>query len=57
MVSVGPHDFKPLRRFFNRGRCRACHADRGRHPVNAYSRARPLGDKSLPYDVKLSDRP
>lgn len=44
-VQVSPHDYQPLRRWWNRGRCRACYVHQDAHPVPAYSPARPVGDK------------
>jgi hypothetical protein len=43
---VGPHEFVPLRRWRNRGRCRACYLNAAYHPVRGWVAARPLGDKA-----------
>ena len=45
---VGPHEFEPLRRFRNRGRCRACYVHEDSHPLTGWAEARPLGNKALP---------
>jgi hypothetical protein len=44
MTQVGPHEFKPLRRFFNKGRCEACYLHEDYHPVNGWTQARPMFD-------------
>jgi len=44
MNEVGPHAFIPLRRFVNRGRCRACYLHEQDHPTRRWHAARPLGD-------------
>lgn len=41
--TVSPHEFGPLRRFWNRGRCRACYWPESEHPRLLWSVARPLG--------------
>ena len=51
-TSVGPHEFEPLSRwdiFRRRPRCRACYLERQHHPVQHWTRARPIGDKRPPY--------
>jgi hypothetical protein len=48
MAEVGPHDFVPLRRWFNRGRCLHCFVHECFHPVRGWAVARPVGDKALP---------
>ena len=53
MVDVGPHDFKRLRRFFNKGRCETCFVHENAHPVTGWVRARPWRDKALPYEQKM----
>lgn len=45
---VGPHEFRPLRRLLNRGRCAACYCHEDLHPVAVYTAARPLLDRRLP---------
>jgi hypothetical protein len=45
--NVAPHAFIPLRRFFNRGRCRACFAHESAHPVG-WRTARPMGNTMAP---------
>jgi hypothetical protein len=44
---VGPHEFDPLRRpaISDNARCRACYLPEGAHPVEGWTRARPLGDR------------
>jgi hypothetical protein len=54
MNQTGPHAFHPLRRFFNRGRCRHCYVHADAHPVNGWVLSRPLGDKRLPWEQKAS---
>jgi hypothetical protein len=44
---VGPHRFTPLRRFFNKGRCRACFVPERAHPVEGWTRSRSLGDSKI----------
>jgi hypothetical protein len=50
--TVGPHSFAPIRRFFNRGRCRACYWPESEHPREGWSTARPLGEKCAPMVVE-----
>jgi hypothetical protein len=45
---VSPHTFMPLRRWFNRGRCRACFLPPAKHPTTSWVPSRPWGDKRLP---------
>lgn len=52
MSQVSPHEFIPLKRLFNRGRCRACVYHEVSHPFAAWVEARAIGDKSLPKSVK-----
>lgn len=52
---VGPHGFEPARRWFNRGRCRACYFHEDTHPLSQWSPARPLGDMALPYNPFFVD--
>lgn len=47
-TDVGPHDFVPLRRRFNGGRCRACYIHERYHPIEGWTAARPLGDNARP---------
>lgn len=42
---VDPHEFKPLQRFRNGGRCAVCFAHEDFHPTLGWVPARPLGDK------------
>lgn len=46
MNSVEPHQFVPLRRFFNRGRCRVCYQPETLHPTTVWEASRPLGDNT-----------
>jgi hypothetical protein len=51
-TTVGPHEFVPLRRWFNRGRCQHCLIHESLHPsLHAWWPARALGDKSVPHPV------
>ena len=43
---TGPHEFVPLKRFFNRDRCAACYRPESEHPLTGWTKARPLGDTS-----------
>ena len=47
-VSVGPHEFDPIRwwdRFHQNGRCRGCYFPKHGHPIrNFFAVARPYGD-------------
>ncbi len=45
---TGPHEFAPLKRWWNRGRCKHCFVPRIDHPVRGWVEARALGDKRLP---------
>ena len=45
---VGPHEFRPLRRWFNRGRCAGCYCHENLHPVSVYTAARPYLDRRPP---------
>ena len=47
-VDTGPHEYQPDG-FWGRlrGRCRACYFPPSEHPLNAWVRARPLGDKRV----------
>ena len=47
-VQGGPHEFSPLKRFRNRGRCRHCFMPESFHPINGWTPARALGDKRMP---------
>jgi hypothetical protein len=48
-VDTAPHEFAPLKRWFNRGRCRACLAHEDIHPALGWLPARPLYDTSEAY--------
>jgi hypothetical protein len=47
-TTVGPHPFRPLRRFWNRSRCLHCIAHEGFHPTRGWLPARAYGDRSVP---------
>lgn len=44
---VGPHEFRPLKRWRNRGRCEACYLVEQLHPVRGWTQLRPLKDDSF----------
>lgn len=46
-TTVAPHEFVPMRRWFNHGTCRACYRHEDEHPVMFWTTARPLGDRTL----------
>lgn len=56
-VEVGPHTFRPLNRWRNRGRCEACHLHEDSHPVMLWTAARPLGNTDLPSNFPLYTEP
>ncbi len=41
-MDVSPHEFKPLRRFRNRGRCATCLCHEEIHPALGWLPARPM---------------
>jgi hypothetical protein len=43
-VGVSPHEFAPLKRWRNRGRCRICLAHEEIHPALGWLPSRPLFD-------------
>lgn len=43
---VGPHDFKPLKRWRNRGRCSTCLVHEQHHPIARWAPARAYRDAS-----------
>ncbi len=45
-TDVSPHEFVPLRRFRNRGRCMACLAHESLHPALGWLPSRAIGDES-----------
>jgi hypothetical protein len=47
MTQTGPHAFRPLRRFFNRGRCLHCFVHEHAHPVGGWTEARAIGDRKI----------
>jgi len=50
-ISVGPHEFKPIRvwdLWSKNGRCLHCFMAKSEHPITYWVRARPLYDKSEP---------
>lgn len=52
-VDTAPHEFVPLKRFRNQGRCKVCMAHQELHPAIGWLPARPLQDKSqaIPWSV------
>jgi hypothetical protein len=48
-VDTEPHEFAPLRRWRNRGRCRVCKVHEANHPVWFWAPSRPLRDRSEAY--------
>lgn len=44
-VNTGPHEFVPLKRWRNRGRCRHCLAHEDLHPTRGWLPSRPLFDE------------
>jgi hypothetical protein len=55
-VQTGPHEFRPMKRFFNRGRCMHCYIHEVFHPINGYVTSRPWRDFSLPGSPKATSR-
>ena len=45
---VGAHQFKPISRWRNKGRCKHCYVPEHLHPIDGWVEARPIGDKRLP---------
>lgn len=43
---VSPHEFRPLKRWRNRGRCAVCMAHEELHPALGWLPSRPYRDKS-----------
>lgn len=58
-AEVGPHDYTPLRRFLNGGRCSACYRHEAEHPIRRWVAARPYGDRAdaLPPHRTANARP
>lgn len=48
-VDVAPHEFRPLKRWRNRGRCAGCKVHQANHPTIGWMPARPIGDLSEAY--------
>lgn len=48
MTEVAPHEFRPMFRWLNRGRCSHCYIHEALHPINGWTASRPLGDKTRP---------
>lgn len=55
-IHTGPHPFQRLRRFFNRGRCRACYLHKREHPVQTWTVLRPIGDRSRAFGDGLASK-
>lgn len=51
-VQVAPHEFRPLKRWRNRGRCEACYVHERAHPVMGWTPARHYDDKCLPSSTR-----
>ena len=49
---VGPHEFRPLKKWRNRGRCEACYVHENVHPVTGWTPSRHYGDKSMPGSLR-----
>lgn len=45
-VLCGPHEYAPLKRWRNRGRCRSCMRPEGEHPAAGWNPARAYHDYS-----------